>query len=345
MRTVIVMKEKVERVRIVDIAEELGLSTATVSNVIHGKTKKISDETVKRVQQLLEERKYIPSMAGMLLAQNNSKIVGVLINNHSKYEKRVLQDPFISSAIDYLSEEIEKRGCFMMVKCMGNTEDIIRFASMWNMEGLIMIGFCDQDYEKLRDGMHIPFVVYDGFFNEINRYANISVDNQKGGYLAGKYLIEKGHSSIMYLADNQICMDLERFHGLIKAMLEAGMDTPKEMFHLIPLTEAKRQEYYLEHLADFHHYTAAFAASDVYAIELMNFLKDHGIRVPEDISVMGFDDIPECNIVRPKLTTIHQDSRRRAEMAIQMLMDLRERKEITMNQVLPVHLVERMSVK
>lgn len=62
------------RVRICDIAEELGVSTATVSNVIHGKTKKISDETVRRVQQLLEEREYIPSMAGILLAQNDSRI-------------------------------------------------------------------------------------------------------------------------------------------------------------------------------------------------------------------------------------------------------------------------------
>lgn len=74
------------RIRIIDIAEELGVSTATVSNVIHGKTKKISAETVKRVQQLLEERQYIPSMAGILLAQNDSKIIGVVINDHEKYE-------------------------------------------------------------------------------------------------------------------------------------------------------------------------------------------------------------------------------------------------------------------
>ena len=73
-----------ERVRIIDIAEELGLSTATVSNVIHGKTGKISDETVRRVQKLLKERQYIPSMAGILLAQNNSRIIGVVINDHEK---------------------------------------------------------------------------------------------------------------------------------------------------------------------------------------------------------------------------------------------------------------------
>ena len=64
-----------DRIRIADIADELGVSTATVSNVIHGKTKKVSGETMKRVQKLLEERQYIPSMAGILLAQNNSKMI------------------------------------------------------------------------------------------------------------------------------------------------------------------------------------------------------------------------------------------------------------------------------
>lgn len=97
------MTVKNERVRIVDIAEELGLSTATVSNVIHGKTKKLSDETVKRVQELLEKRDYIPSMAGILLAQNNSRMIGIVVNDHEKYEGHVLEDGFISSALNALS--------------------------------------------------------------------------------------------------------------------------------------------------------------------------------------------------------------------------------------------------
>ena len=104
------------RVRIVDIAEELGLSTATVSNVIHGKTKKISDETVKRVEELLEKRQYIPSMAGILLAQNDSKIIGVVINDHEKYEGRVLEDGFISACLNALMKEMERTGYFMMIK-------------------------------------------------------------------------------------------------------------------------------------------------------------------------------------------------------------------------------------
>lgn len=88
-----------ERVRICDIAEELGLSTATVSNVIHGKTNKVSDETVQRVTALLEKRRYIPSMAGILLARNSSGIIGVFVNDHPKYEGHTLRDGFLASAL------------------------------------------------------------------------------------------------------------------------------------------------------------------------------------------------------------------------------------------------------
>lgn len=99
-----------ERVRICDIAEELGLSTATVSNVIHGKTGKVSAETAERVTALLEEREYIPSMAGILLARNSSRILGVFVNDHPKYEGHTLDDFFIASSLNFLSAEIERTG-------------------------------------------------------------------------------------------------------------------------------------------------------------------------------------------------------------------------------------------
>ena len=88
-----------ERVRICDIAKELGLSTAIVSNVIHGKTNKVSDETVQRVTALLEKRQYIPSMAGILLARNSSGIIGVFVNDHPKYEGHTLRDGFLASVL------------------------------------------------------------------------------------------------------------------------------------------------------------------------------------------------------------------------------------------------------
>ena len=116
------MKMTQNRIRIVDVADALGLSTATVSKVIHGKTEKISDETVKRVQQELERSGYIP-----------------------------------------------------------------------NMDGLILIGFCEADYESLRNQMRISFVMYDGYFEKCSKVVNLVIDHYNGGYQAGKYLKKLGH--------------------------------------------------------------------------------------------------------------------------------------------------------
>lgn len=102
-------------------------------------------------------------MAGILLAQNSSRIIGVVVNDHEKYESRTLEDVFVASSLNALSTEIEKNGQFMMIKKTTDREAIIRFASMWNLDGLVLIGFCDEDYEYLRNHMRIPFVVYDGY--------------------------------------------------------------------------------------------------------------------------------------------------------------------------------------
>lgn len=329
-----------ERVRISDIAKELGLSTATVSNVIHGKTKKISDETVKRVQALLEERQYIPSMAGILLAQNSSKIVGVFINDHEKYEGHTLEDVFIASSLNYLSTEIEEQGQFMMVKKAKNPEEVIKFASMWNMDGLVVIGFCNQDYMYLRSHMRIPFVVYDGFCENPERILNITIDNYDGGFQVGEYFRKNGHKRALCISDNDICVDKERYCGFSDGFGKENVD-----FALIPMHKGERWKYYHSIMDKIRSVTAVFAVSDYYAIDLIRFLNEQKIRVPEDISVAGFDDIPLCEMISPALTTVKQDGAMRAKIAITKLRELREQKDIETEIMLPVTLVERASTR
>ena len=326
------------RVRICDIAEELGLSTATISNVIHGKTNKVSDETVQRVTALLEERQYIPSMAGILLARNSSKIIGVFVNDHEKYEGHTLDDFFIASSLNFLSTEIESSGRFMMVKKAKCAEEIIRFASMWNMDGIVVIGFCDPDYMYLRNHMRIPFAVYDGFCEKPERILNITIDNFEGGYQMGCHFRELGHQAALCISDNNICVDMERFCGFCK-----GFAPGKADLLLIPMQKEQRWSFYLSNLEKFQQVTAVFAVSDYYAIDLMHFLIEQGFSVPEDISVAGFDDTPMCEMVTPTLTTIKQDGALRAKIAIRKLKELREGKEICTEAKLPVSLVVRSS--
>lgn len=353
---------KGDRIRIKDIAEELGLSTATVSNVIHGKTKKISDETVKRVQDLLEKRQYIPNMAGILLAQNSSKIVGIIIHDFEKYEGHVLEDAFVAASLNALSREINQAGYFMMVRVTRDWNEIVRIASMWNMEGLVLIGFCEKDYQKLREAMHIPFVVYDGFFQEpqnIRKLCNLIIDDYDGGYQVGTYLRRMGHKKVLCIADNYLCMDKDRMDGC-RAAVESAVDGLEDKktakvngnskitqadFLQVPMAEEERKVFYKKHLPYIMEHTAVFAVSDYYAIELIHFLQSQGKNIPEDISVVGFDDVPWCEKISPALTTVKQDSSDRAKLAIQILQELRKGDYSKTTVKLPVWLVERESVK
>lgn len=329
-----------ERVRIADIAEELGVSTATVSNVIHGKTKKISDETVRRVQELLEKRQYIPGMASILLSQNNSRIIGVVVNDHIKYEGKVLEDAFVAASLNALLFELDQSGYFMMVKATTQWSDIVRFASMWNMDGLVLIGFCEGDYQQLRNRMHIPFVVYDGFFEESQRICNIVIDNYDGGRQVGAYLRNMGHRRILCISDNDICVDRDRMNGC-----RAGAEDCVVDWLQIPMNRQERNVFYVDNLADIMRYTAVFAMSDVYAVELIHFLHKQHVSVPEDISVVGFDNTGLSENASPHLTTVGQDARLRAEMAVKALAELRERECEKPVRELPVRLIVRESVK
>ena len=328
------------RVRILDIADALGLSTATVSNVIHGKTGKVSDETVKRVQQELERTGYIPNMAGILLARNNSRIIGVVINDHVKYEGRVLEDGFVMSSLNALSYEVNKKGYFLMIKTTSDISDIPVFASMWNMDGLILTGFCETDYEKLRNQMRISFVVYDGYFEKCSRVVNLVIDHFDGGCQAGRYLRELGHKKALCISDNFICMDKERIDGFCKAF------TPGEVIiWQIPELQEERHLFYEKNFSMLlkNNITAIFAVSDYYALDLMRFLQKKGIDIPHDIQMIGFDDNVMSRESRPALTTIRQDSVQRAKTAIECIEAMRDGKDIESEIVLPVELIKRES--
>lgn len=325
------------KVRIIDIAQEAGVSTATVSNVIHGKTKKISPQTVKRVQKKLEERGYIPNMAATLLAQNDSRIIGVVIKDHEKYEGRLLMDPFVASSLNYLSDEIERGGYFMMVKKAGDIMETVKFASMWNMEGMVLLSFCADEYQALRDQVRIPFVVYDGYFENKGRICNLLIDDRDGGRQAGAHLRELGHRDVLCVADNRECMDLRRYEGFCE-----GLGQPAD-FWRIPLQKKERERFYRERLDRLRRYSAVFAVSDAYAADLMRFLQASGARVPEDVSIVGFDDSGICEQVSPALTSVRQDGECRAKMAVRFLKQMRREPDFSGDFLTAVRLIPRES--
>ena len=324
------------KVRIKDVAEALGVSTATVSNVLHGKTKKISDATVKRVQEKLNEMGYVPNMAATLLAQNNSRIIGVVVNDHPKYEGHVLEDPYVCSALNALSNEIDNAGYFMMLRKLSQISDIPVFASMWNMAGIILIGFCEQDYQKLRDEIRVPVVIYDGTVSDGRRLVNLTIDDRDGGRQMGEHFRQLGHKQVLYLADNDIHVDHLRYLGLCEVYPEAQR-------WIVPMEKDRRVQFYRERLEKIRHYTAVFAASDYYAIDFIHEMSAHGLQVPKQISVAGFDNSTLSGMIQPSLTTIGQNHTKRAKLAVELLQKLYQKEDVQPEYLVPVELVVRES--
>ena len=226
----------------------------------------------------------------------------------------------------------------MMVKQARSAGEIIQFASMWNMDGIVVIGFCEQDYTDLRNHMRIPFVVYDGCGELPERILNITIDNFDGGFQIGCHLRELGHETALCIADNAACMDLERFQGFCK-----GFAPGRAELLMIPMQKEQRHVFYREHLNRFRQVSAVFAVSDYYAIELMHVVKEQGLSVPGALSIAGFDDTPVCELVDPALTTVRQDGALRAKITLEKLRELREGKPIRTELRLPVSLVVRKS--
>ena len=230
----------------------------------------------------------------------------------------------------------------MMVKRATDFDEIARFASMWNLDGLVLMGFCRQDYAALRGRMRIPLVVFDGYPEPAEAMAaggmcNICTDQRDGGRQVGAHLRTLGHRRALCVADNRICMDAERYEGFCEGF------GPGAEFLQVPMRRDARRSFYLEHIDLLRRYTAVFAVSDEHALELMHLLQEQGVSVPGEISIVGFDDIPACRMVRPELSSVRQDNALRARAAMEALDALRSGEAVDARRVLPVQLVVRDS--
>ena len=325
------------RITIKDIAEELGISTATVSNVLHGKKNKVSKSTIEKVEACIERRNYIPSMAALLLGRNDSRIVAVIINDHEKYHGHVLEDGFVSASLNALSKALEEKGLFMMVKITKDITEVPTYASMWNMDALVLIGFCDSDYASLRRESRIPFVVYDGMCEmDDEEIVMLTVDNRKGGLLAGEYLYDMGHRSVLCITDNHWRMDEDRCNGVIEKVGKG-----EEL--MIPIDKDERWKLYKEKMDYILSFSSVFAISDFYALDFMAFMEAEGKRIPQDISLIGFDG--SLSAQQFNLTTITQDHIQRAYYAVESLEEFRRNEMKNRVKVVDVSLKEGLTVR
>ena len=204
------------------------------------------------------------------------------------------------------------------------------------------MGFCEADYEKLRNQMRISFVVYDGYFEKCSKVVNLVIDHFDGGFQAGEYLKQLGHKKALCISDNFICMDKECIEGFGEAFAPGEV-----VVWLIPKFQKERKLFYEKKFAEFldNNITAVFAVSDHYALDFMHFLQEKGIKIPDDIQMIGFDDNAASRESRPALTTIRQDPVLRAKSAIECIEAMRDGRNCEEKILLPVELIKRESTR
>lgn len=325
----------------------IGVSPTTVSNVIRGRTKEVSPEMEKKVKKILEECNYIPNMSAINLAKNNSNVIGFVINAKTFIHNNVVQDFFISELMGGIESGVRKRGYYLMIYISEQIDEIMKFVTSWNIDGLVVQGFTFDSAQILKKGYKKPIVFIDGYFNKDEyKYTNVGVEDYKGTYDITNYLIECGHKKIGFISDSYIAGDYERYCGFLDALEKA--DISKEMCQKIYIDKSlKGIELCAEEIrGKINDITALIFCSDYYAIAVMGYLQDYGIKIPEDISIVGYDDAAVASFARPKLTTVHQCTLTKADKAVDKLLEMIEESlEYGENIVLSTELRIRDTVK
>lgn len=336
-------------VTIKKISEMVGVSTTTVSNVIHGKTKKVSRKNIEKIEQMLKQTGYVRRMGLSALTNGNSKIIAVVVHNSKHYEDTILSDPFYGHLVGVLEQAIRESGYYMMFYATQNIDDIYHMALAWNIDGIIAITFRYREYEKLKALTRKPIVAIDLYdYKENDQFLNIGLDDLQGGYLMTRYLIQAGFQKLLLLAHKNAGVDRLRWEGFLRCMEEYHLPTKEDDFVKISENEEKRIRQ-LGNLADYVKRTpklALFFLSDQLAVEAMMVLRERGVLIPQDVSVVGYDDNVYAKMVTPRLATVQQDVRSKGEAAVELLMRMFAGETLeTYNVLQPVKLMIRNSVK
>jgi LacI family transcriptional regulator len=328
-----------------DIAKEAKVSVTTVSNVIHNKSSHVAPETVERINKIIEAHNYTPNMSARALVNKSSRIIGVINHLIPHQAGNFLQDPFHGAFIGGIERTLRLRGYYMMVRTVEEDNEILSLFRNWNLDGVILTGLFEDSFFDRLINMDKPIVLLDSYI-ESEKIFNVGLEDYRGGLLATEYLIERGHRDIVFASPHILRHGVieERYKGYCEALRRAGIPlSPGNVYEQeITISEGIKLGQALSSRRDV---SAVFATADLLAAGVIAGLQGRGVRVPEDISVVGFDDLYISRLTTPQLTTVHQDADAKGALAADLMVDYLEGKPgLSRTIIMPVSLVERGSV-
>lgn len=306
------------QITIRDVAAKAGVSHQTVSRVINN-SEEVTSGTRIRVEDAIKELGYRPNVIARSMAKGHTHTLGCITPNLTNY--------IFSSMIESAQAEARRQGFFILTGSAPTENEVQPLLDeMLNrrVDGLLILNPRDDNrYQHLlpliQGGMP---VVYLKNSPKGELVSSVCSDDHGGSYQATQYLIELGHTSIATITGpkNEECTQ-DRFEGYRQKLLESGLNLEEDLIAMGDWTAASGGQAIRQFLASEVPYTAVFAQNDQMAVGAIRALRDAGLRVPQDISIIGYDDIPLASYIDPPLTTVHQPMDDFGRHGAQLLID------------------------
>lgn len=328
-----------KKITIRDLAREAGVSVTTVSQILNNKGQRFSTATQERVLALRDKYKYVPDFNARNLIMRDSKTIGVLVPN--------IANPFFGTFIEGIQSVAKEEGYLSLVFSANRDLELEKYYLSQMIErsisGLIIASatMTTEVIEDIISFNDIPYILFDQ--NHTQKGDRVQTNDFYGGQLAAHHLLGLGHQHITILTSDDPTENLvHRMNGFKQAIAEHGLTIEDDHIVKAPLTRTGGYQATDKVLAT--NASAVFAANDEMAIGLLRGLHEQGVSVPEDLSVMGYDNISWDNYVHPRLTTVQQPIFDLGAGATKMLIkQVSGNTDQTQVQDFPVELVKRDS--
>jgi len=312
------MKREKNKLTINDIAKLAGGSKGAVSYVLNNKPG-VSEEVREKILRIIEEYGYKPNKLAQALAGKKTNFIALVIPD--------ISDVFYAKIIKGVEKTLSRHGYFLnLYSTHANPEkehQVFDFLNMGIVDGVIVMAYhIDEGFINKIIDSKIPFVFIDYPYDGENIYS-VVVDNEDGGFKATEYLISLGHREIAFIHGSKEAWDSEfRFRGYLKALEKYNIPFNEKLVLRGDFTREGGYKAVKSLLSTGEKFTAIFSANDHMALGAIKALKEEGLRVPEDVSVIGFDNIEASVLSNPPLTTIMQPIYQLGEVSAKILIRL-----------------------
>ncbi|MGH3154228.1 MAG: LacI family DNA-binding transcriptional regulator [Streptosporangiaceae bacterium] len=324
-----------------DVARAAGVAASTVSRYLNGQLR-VSPATEAKVLEAVAELGYVPNAAARNLAHRRSGVIGFVVPE--------ISNPYFGTIADYVVEAVERHGRLVLL-CSHRSQSVkqasyIDLLASGAIDGMLYLGSFRTNERlaaAIADGL--PVVIVDEPIAGLPPVPTVVMDDYAGGYQATSYLVALGHRRIAFVSGPaELGSVQERYRGYCDALSVGGLDSSSQVRLSGQFTEQFGMSALPHLLAAASPPSAAFVASDYIALGVLSAAETHGIRVPGDLSIVGFDDIRFAQYVRPRLTTIRSPVDRLAATGVELLFErLADPGAPARTQILSVELVIRES--